>query len=128
MQINNITIPPERIANLFAMAIEGGSTYWLRSAKLLYRQNQPMPQATANRAPWYSDPTLYDGKFKIEISFDDRGAEGWGVIGEDNVAHAFALMMEKWRKAWDSFLDESDDASTADVFLQLVIFSEVRMS
>lgn len=117
-------IADQRIADLFVAALEGGSTAWLRKARHVSREKMGTEQ------PWYADPVMYSGKFQIALTFDDPktpGGDGEGhtIITDDDVAKAIALMVTRHPSHFADFTCESDDANTADIFMQLVVFGEV---
>jgi len=47
-------VSPERIADMFVGAIEGGSNYWCAKVDLTSRGG-----AQLTERPWYADPKLY---------------------------------------------------------------------
>jgi hypothetical protein len=116
MQINvPITITGRRIADLMVTAIEGGSGYWCKQIDLR--------AGIATAKPWYDDAQLYEGLFSIALVTD----EGEEVrITNEGLEKAFQLMAEQFQTShWSDFLEENEDADTADVFLQLWAFGEV---
>jgi IS4 transposase len=109
-----IVIDSQRIADLVITAFEGGSNHWIQKVERI--------AGTANERPWYSDPLLYDGVFHIRIWADGSPYE----LTTETAKRGFVLMAEQYQSThWADFLEESEDADTADVWLQLSVLGDV---
>jgi hypothetical protein len=124
MQITTtVEITPRRIADLMVSAIEGGSNYWCQHVFL----NSDAPKGYDG--PWYDNPAVYDDpNFGIEVMDGETGERH--QLRLHNIERAFMLMQafgaDNYKgRHWYDFLSENDDATTADVFLQLATFGEV---
>jgi hypothetical protein len=106
-------------------AIEGGINYWCKSVKLV------KPEEGGLEQPWYDDEKLYvDGSdFSIEVvELDPSSSIGKWIIDIHKIRFAFALMQSFGNPkgyCWRDFINESEDAITADVWFQLAVFGEV---
>jgi hypothetical protein len=97
------TITTRRISDMMVTAFEGGSNHWISKA----------------RAPSYPDPTGY---YEITDVEGDTHVVTLAVL-----KRGFILMAEQFPSShWGDFLEENEDADTADVWLQLCVFQEVR--
>ena len=130
-----VEITPRRIADLMVTAIEGGIGYWCKSVKLLDK-----PRFGKLKQPWYDDESLYDhdprsmgaALIKIEVTeldpSSDKCPSGKWEIELVNMEQAFILMQEFGNPkgyCWRDFINENEDAITADVWFQLAVFGEV---
>ena len=125
-------ITPRRIADLMVTAIEGGIGYWCSGVKL--RSAGDVNFDRVHKGPWYDNPEVYENpELKIEV------IEAEGSDGTENVTHTIGLKeMEKGfvllqtfgadhckGYCWRDFLNDNEDAITADVWLQLATFGEL---
>lgn len=112
-------IPASRIADLFITAFEGGSGYWAASAAL----TTPNPDTLSAR-PWYSDASLYDRPdFKIIITNEEE-KEAY-AIDRAALEKGLQIMATKYASHFGDFLNDNEDAITADVFLQCVALGKI---
>ena len=121
-------ITEERIRNLLCGAFEGGSNYWYYD--LDYKMGEGY--------------TIEDFREKGRMTIEEYNqpyllipfVEGCAVIGKYEEGETFELTREKLIKGiqlmpvkcpshWKDFINENDDAITADVFLQLCLFGEI---
>jgi hypothetical protein len=124
----NVTydITPQRISDLFASAFEGGINYWAQDAEL-----------TATAAPmrsdlvWWGCPEHFEGPFVFELHYDDPDDDegegnGKGVKVIDNAAviRGFEVMAARAPRHFSNFITDDEDAETADVFVQCIVFAD----
>ena len=112
----SISIEDDRVGDLLNCAIEGGSTYW---AKRISRK------ASKTRKVYVSEVPMNGGSLAVEtqepqdqecVKYEvDRGRCQW----------ALEEMATKYRNHFDDFINESEDAETGDLFLQLACLGEV---
>lgn len=122
-----VEVTPRRIADLMVTAIEDGIGYWCKSVKLLD------PDKKLFKAPWYDDERLYietDRTILIEIKELDPHKDNAGIYQLDleKMKRGFELMQEFGKPkgyCWRDFINENEDANTADVWFQLAVFGEV---
>jgi hypothetical protein len=131
------TVSPERVADMFIGAIEGGSTYWCAG---IYWQDYDTPWPVNTQEPGvvaYADPTLYtreDFKFEVleienEVVWDGDRPNAPGLkrhtITSADILKGLQLMADEHNSHFRDLMNENDDATTADVFLQLVVLGDV---
>lgn len=127
MSVNySTTVPheltPQDVCDLLVTAFEGGSNHWLKAAVLISSTNQPQEE------PWYSDSDVFDGEYRIELTFDNP-VEGDDmtakVITQDDIQRGLEDLGRLYPFRAQSVVEESVDADDADTFLQLATFGEV---
>lgn len=118
-------VTPQRIADMFTGAVEGGSGYWC-SGIYLKSPGDVAPGDEFRDEVWYANPHRYeDPDLKIELFEFDSEADKKHIVTLDNIKRGLALMAEKSPHQFANLVGETDDATTADVFLQYVVFGEV---
>jgi hypothetical protein len=136
-----IEIAPRRIADLMVTAIEGGSNYWCRSVLLLRwepgnhfsevlsgREAVAAAEADSESDNWYDCPALFgDGSlFEIEVGeYNEEGEPQSRRITQADFKVGLKLMAEKYGQHFGDFLNDNEDATTADVFLQCVALKDI---
>ncbi len=121
-----LEISKQRIADMMVGAIEGGSAHWCAGVYLKTRM--PM-SAKAQTGPWYSRPAVYESEFVIEVhESDDTREEGVAVhsLTRPSFQRGLRLMAKYGGQHFGDMMAETDDATTADVFLQFVALGEIR--
>jgi hypothetical protein len=125
MQVTTKT-SSRRIADMFVGAIEGGSNYWC-SGVYLVSPGDVAPD-DKHEGPWYDNPRRYeDPDLKIKVVEDEESVAGAGtdhIIGLVEIAKGLAVMAEKYPAHFADIVNETDDAATADLFLQCVALGE----
>lgn len=110
-----ITITDEKVGNLLCSALEGGSNYWYDIVDFI-------------------NPNNVKCEFKhLELPFmdgcglmiqDDEGDEEPKLLNREAMQRGLEIMQRDYANHFQDFLDENDDGSTADVFLQCCLFGE----
>ena len=59
--------------------------------------------------------------FTINVQFDQQQT----LVNPESMQRGLSLLAERYPRHFAAFLTERDDAPTADVWLQLVVFGEV---
>jgi len=136
-------VPLERIGDLLVSAFEGGSTHWYFIADTYYPAKvefSVMGENSLCRHP--ADAVLNEGGYVLVRSVGESGEIGDEINGQtewrldlEACRRALQMMADgKWKgsdecnrpaRFWEAFINESDDAETADVFLQLALFGEI---
>lgn len=117
--VTTTEITSRRIADMMVGAIEGGSTYWCNSISL-----QSPVGVKHEGGPWYDNPAIYDHpSLRLRVKDGDEGANIY--ITRQGIADGLTLMAEKSPNHFTDLVSETDDAETADVFLQYVCFREI---
>lgn len=124
-----IAVPFERITNCITGAIEGGSTYWCNeflaasddTSTRLYQSHRNAGEV------WYDAGTYWEQGGKAELAFDKPtdADSGKRTIGKDELVKGLTVMAQIAPRHFGDLLNENDDATTHDVFLQCVLFAEV---
>jgi hypothetical protein len=120
-------IPAQRIADLMITAVEGNwmTRSWCNG---IYKDEA----VDTEEEPWYSDPKFWAGEFTITV--DEIVDEGEPpehqnlkrhVCTQETFAKGFEIMAQKYGRHFGDFMNENEDAITADVFLQCVALGEV---
>lgn len=137
MGINIITtLPPQRIADLFITAIESGDP--VTNAKCggwcdgiyLESPGDVAPDDPAKDGPWYANPRTYENpdlRLKVvEVSDESSGATTDHFIGQKEIADGLNKLAasKDYAHHCGDIITENDDATTADIFLQFVVFGE----
>lgn len=103
---SEFSITRQRIAELFISACEGGSNYWC--AKLTPK----------GRGDAYM--SMLAGFTVVEIETAKKT-----VVTSKDIQKGLELMAQKYPRHFHDFLQENEDAETADVFLQLCVFQDL---
>ena len=119
-------IPFKRIADIMTTAMECNdmTASWCHSAILAgYTTELYTPEN--NQDPWYTHPELYaDPLLRITVTMQDDDDPAREMTYA-SIHKGLQLMADKEGRHFADFMAESDDAVTADVFLQLCVFGEV---
>ena len=115
-----IDIAVQRIADLMIGAIEGGSTQWC-----LRIEHRFPPGTRFSEKPWYASPEIYDREdFSLNVHVDDED-EPLHVITKNSLMGGFTTMARKYGNHFRDFMEEGEDAVTADVWFQCVVLGDV---
>lgn len=130
-----IDIPTRRIADLMVTAIEGNdmTRSWCAHIHLKgAMEGRERDLVTSRHVVWYDNPKAYEGDFAIEIAeiIDESQpmvADNLNLhlCGPAQFQRGLQLMAEKQPSHFSDFMEENEDAITADVFLQLVALGDV---
>lgn len=79
------------------------------------------------QSPWYSCPNLWTGDFEIEVHYgeDDNGDALVKTVRRQDFLRALSQMAQRHTLHFHDFVQENDDAETADVFFQLAVLGDV---
>lgn len=121
--ISPVQVDPQRVQDLICSAFEGGSNYWLGSGRveLMKPAYADLPKCGV---VWYGNSernVFAEEDFHVKIFTE----EGWKDLTRVTVSKGLGLMAENYASHFADLRDENDDASTADIFLQLCLFGEV---
>lgn len=121
--MTTLNVSAQLISDQFVTSLEGGSNYWLYTARLMKADNKPTER------PWYSDPKVFEKRFEIELGYDDpKGYEGEGkglkLITQADVRRGLKIMRREYPKRFAAVMDETGDGDTGDVFVQCVLFGK----
>ena len=105
--VTKAEIPRQRIVDMFIGACEGGSNYWCKELDPFADKGDPYE-------------TMLDG-----FTLTDGESGKKHRITKQMISDAVRDFAQKEPRHFADMLSESDDATTADVFLQLCVFGEV---
>lgn len=115
----------QRLADMIVGAFEGGSNYWLRAADYV----EPGPHdKTAFESPIYSDPQYWRSGGRMKLTYDnpaqgpDRASKSIGLV---EMISGLQKMSEKYPHHFHDLINENDDATTSDCYIQCVLFGEM---
>lgn len=116
----------DRISTLLCSAFEGGSNYWYMIAA------QKKPTTFEFRSfpdqifPHIDYPLNEGGNLRIETLDKEEvnGQKSW-TLNLSSIEKGLKVFADKYPHHWADFLNENDDATTGDVFLQCCLFGEV---
>lgn len=118
-----IPVPATRLADLMVGALEGASNYWIDhfniydkdGKKVDYSHKTNILDGSLSCMIFYKDSDAELGSIDLsDLNELKKGLEIMGKGGEDMPLRHFA-----------AFIDQQDDAETADVWLQCVLFGEI---
>lgn len=118
----------ERIHDMLVSALEGGSNYWYMIEKKIEPKKWEFDTFKEDKTHYLGDYPLNLGGALIVTN--ERGLEGDDELvtkrlGMGAIQKGLELMAKKEPKAFADFMQENDDAETADIFLQLCVLGEV---
>ena len=118
----------QRILDMLVTAFEGGSNYWIEEvisnppAGTKYEDfKQGGEHAPDEYYPAYQILPLVGGSITI---IDNEDGTKY-CLNSTAIADGLQLMATKYPRHWDNFINENDDAETADVFLQCATMGDV---
>lgn len=120
-------VDAEQIVSLLVGAIEGGINYWAQSAD--YKGRKPIGDAASY--DWYAEVDfLLSPGWKFKLSYDlEEGKEGDSkgrcLINLTKVRQGLRSMALNDPKHFADLISENADATTADVFMQHIVFGKV---
>lgn len=108
------TISKENLINLLTSAFEGGANYW-------YDDLRPIKETSSKRGP----DGFYDNMVTNGFILKDKETGKTHKVTANQFKKAFILMSKNWANHFSDFVNECEDATTGDVFLQLIVFKDV---
>ena len=121
-----VDITSQQIADLMVTAVEGGINYWA-DGFYLESPGDVAPDDEFNGEIWYANPHRYedpDLRIKVVESGDGDGSTDH-FFGQKEIADGLRKMAEKSPSHFADIVNDNQDAITADVFLQYVVFGEI---
>lgn len=109
----SLSFTQQRITDLLICAFEGGSNYWYVILTKSHKDKNI-----------YECPFLEDGYLLIADKEEDD-CDGW-YLNRKTIQIGLQTMADKYPRHFGDFINENDDATTGDVFLQCCLFEEVR--
>jgi len=121
-----LDIPSERVADLLCCAFEGGSDYWAeikekrKPEEFVFRY---MADVLGDKPTSYTDYPLNRGGFLMVG--DIEGDMPDALLDRGTIRLGLQLMADKYPNHWHDFINDNEDATTSDVFLQCCLYGEV---
>lgn len=112
---STVEVTKQQLQDLLVCAFEGGSNYW-------YEELEPLKET--NKGGHTSD-NFYNDLYEHGFSLRDKETGNKHVIPPRCFRDALVLMHNKHRSHFNDIAQESTDAETGDVFLQLLIHGDV---
>jgi hypothetical protein len=117
-------IPRQRIADLLIGAFEGGSGYWCRIVG--YAAPVRIAVGEINGTVYrHCDYPLTGGAVIVQVTGDDDEEGDRHTLDGAACIRGLSVMAERYPRHWGNFVNENDDAETADVYLQCCLLGEV---
>lgn len=111
----------EQVKDLLGTAIEsGGSNYWVDT---LDRDNK----TTRSEAQYRQEVPFVKGGYLTLVEQGEDAPDGKGRVFRIDlkaIKKGLAVFAQKYPKDFADFMNENDDADTADIFLQCVCFGD----
>jgi len=143
MEVNiPVEIPDQRLADLLTTAFEGGSNYWCclhnedqneeyEALMAEYRIGGPKnPSGYPDDVVTGSPYALIAMNNSLVLTEKDEGHLPNGnekhTLNREKLEAGLKLMAEKSPKHFQDFINENEDAITADCFLQMALLQEHR--
>lgn len=114
----HIDVADETVKDLFITAFEGACTYWA--------EVEGNPAGVGQGAPserWWAWLVAGNG---MDIYDREEPTEQLGTVTILSIETALQIMHDEWPEQFEALVDESFDAETADIFLQLACMGEVE--
>lgn len=128
-----ITIPSDRIANLFSTAIESGDSVTTASrggwCNGVFWKSRDLPDEKLPKGLWYAEAATYEQDFEfqvIEIDDETTGHETFHRVTRSDVERALRSLAQDLPDIFGQILNDDIDAPCADLFLQWLLFGEER--
>lgn len=114
----------ERRSDLLVASLEGGSNYWCflgKDTHKIINKYQTKPQSPISVVIH----TAINAGETLPIYDAEDESEKLGEINLKSILQGEFTMLEKYPEHFANILTESDDAETADVWLQLAVMNEI---
>lgn len=128
--VGGISITVERVMDLLIGALEGGSNYWYYIIGNQYPSDTskiPVGSFNIMECSVWGDGsvTICNKEDYHHYGADDSRLKTW-LLNEEAMRKGLELMVTKeYIRHFSDFVNEDDDANTADVFFQLSLFGEI---
>jgi hypothetical protein len=127
-----IQISDERVRDLLCGAFEGGSNYWYMIERRNYAPGVKGKdflkggKLTDPKQYWHPCQLipLHPG-CSLTISDQEDDAKKEYTLDRAAIERGVQVMAEKFTRHFSNVVNENDDATTADVFLQCCLFGDV---
>ena len=121
-----IEIDEKHIASLLCSAFEGGSNYWYRIERFIAPPAVTVRYADEGRVYRHIDYPLNVGG-ALEIANTEDPSLGVRTLDRSAIEQGLILMGREYPQHMADFLQENDDATTGDVFLQCCLYGRILL-
>jgi hypothetical protein len=127
-KFESLRITNQRVADLLVGAMEGGSNHWIEYVEYLGETGETAEAICSRlsiepRMPRYAWAPLAGGSWAAKI-VQVEGAPDVR-LDRDAIVRGLAVMAKRYPMHFADVLNENEDATTADVFLQCCAFGDV---
>jgi hypothetical protein len=124
-----INLPPQRFADLLCSFVEGNDpvSQWCTDVAL---------KSSVGATPgidrhWYAEGKTFEGTFVFQVTelVDERSGElKEHLISQDDVLKGFEKIAanEDYAHHFGNLLSDNEDAATADIIMQFIVFGEEK--
>jgi hypothetical protein len=123
--ITETNIPSERVADLLCCAFEGGINYWAT----VKEKRSPLEFNFRYMADLFEKPCSYTdyplNRGGLLMVGDIEGDMPDALLDLGTIRNGLQVMAYKYPKHWHDFINDNEDATTGDVFLQCCLYGEV---
>ncbi len=113
----------DRISNLLCSAFEGGSNYWYQIQEFVDPKEFTF-RTDENQLYKHLDYPLNEGGAVIVGDLEDEDAKP-KRLDLDAIKKGLVTMSRDYPRHMMDFINDNDDATTGDVFLQCCLFGDV---
>lgn len=127
--MKNITVKSkislQTISYLLVSAFEGGSNYWYSDLKFNKDKAPNVEKLKKDGIEFYEDcrHSYWALGGEMEVQEDETG--DYHVLNLETIKKGLEVMADKYDWHFADILEETDDATTGDVFLQCCLFGEL---
>lgn len=124
VEIAGHAITWEKIRFLLCTALEGGSNYWYVIDEFVKPEVGDVPWPGETQSFRHLDYPVRKGGALV-IRDKEQGFDGQiRSVDRETLVAGLKVMAKKYLRHFTDFIEEDDDATTGDVFLQCVCFGE----
>lgn len=123
-----VEVTNDRVLDLLVTAFEGGSNYWIQEVI----SNPPAGTKYEDfKSGGKHEPDEYYPAYQIlpfvggSLTIIDNEDGTKYCLNSTAIKDGLQLMASKYPRHWENFIDNNDDAETADVFLQCATMGDV---
>lgn len=120
-----VEVPFKRITDCITGAIEGGSTYWCNRFTNLPASEDLRSEIRSRGDVWYDEPEFWERGGGAHVEFDKPTDDDPGFRDIGHLQAGLATMAQIAPSHFADLINETDDATTHDVFLQCVLLGEI---
>jgi hypothetical protein len=129
-----VDVPARRIADMMVSAIEGNDMVasWCDAINLDETIFQGIKGFREGTSLWYDTELLFSESYRHNLKFtvtevvdEATGETKDHIVTGDDVAKGLVVMARSFSRHFGDLMNEEDDNTTSDVFLQCVVFKDV---